>query len=729
MLATTYWAAGTQVTATDNNFTNNTSGLAIGYAATDVTVATITGNDFTGCDYGVTSTGPVADARRNWWGSGSGPSGGVADPTTAVVANGTGVQVSEHVRFDPWNGKSEIVNVPAAGNYSWPESGVSITFGTVPSGGGSVTVQRLLGMPPNPPYPAPPAGATYIPLWLMISSSMPNYSFSATVTVDVSDIAGFGAGSQIMYLNSITNSWVPVGGTYNAMAKTFTFTTTHFTPFAFVNTPATAFQLYLSSTAAAVNSGIYPNDAWALPPAPLPAGYPALPNDWGYTSTQTFDVYIVPEAGTEFGAADLTLEWDAAHLAYSAVSFDGSLFESGGNTLHASADHLGTNNRVRINASLQSPNNVTAVAGNYIAKLTLRTVKPGHSAITVIASDLRKYEGAGAPLGVYVTPHQADVRAYLGDVANIANDAAADGKIDFSDLNPWATAYWSGVPGYVGGMSYYKVKFDIGPTADHYVFSAPQVDGKIDFEDLIIFSIGYGLSANHQLPKQAVEQAEPVTVAIGDVKAGGGETRVPVMLEGTVNDLRGLSMAFSGSHGRLLGVEKGALLSGYETPVPVMYSERDGKVYVDLAIAGADVEALKSAGELVVLRFEGKASMGLTATDARTSTNAVLATKMRTPAVSDVPTEFALQQNYPNPFNPTTTVSCALPAPGEVRIAVFNVLGEQVASLVNGAQEAGYYTVQWNGTDNRGQQVTSGVYFLTMHAGEFTAMKKMMLVK
>ena len=60
---------------------------------------------------------------------------------------------------------------------------------------------------------------------------------------------------------------------------------------------------------------------------------------------------------------------------------------------------------------------------------------------------------------------------------------------------------------------------------------------------------------------------------------------------------------------------------------------------------------------------------------------------------------------------------------------MFNVLGEQVASLVNGAQEAGYYTVQWNGTDNRGQQVTSGVYFLTMHAGEFTAMKKMMLVK
>ncbi len=312
VLATTYFAAGTQVNATDNTFTNNTSGLAIGYDPTDVTVATITGNDFTGCEYGVTSTGPVADARRNWWGAGSGPSGGVADPTTAVVANGTGVQVSEHVRFDPWSGKSENVNVPSAGTYSWPESGVTITFGTVPSGGGSVTVQRLLGTPPNPPYPVPPAGATYIPLWLMLSSTMPNYSFSATVTVDVSDIAGFGAGSQVMYLNTVTNTWVPVGGTYNAMAKTFTFTTTHFTPFAFVNTPATAFHLYLSGTPAAVASGIYPNNTWNLP-ASLPAGYPVPhpANDWGYTSTQLFDVYIVPEAGTQFGAADLTLEWDA----------------------------------------------------------------------------------------------------------------------------------------------------------------------------------------------------------------------------------------------------------------------------------------------------------------------------------------------------------------------------------------------------------------------------------
>jgi hypothetical protein len=654
----------------------------------------------------------------------------VADPTTATLANGTGALVSEHVRFDPWTGKAEIVNVPAPGTYSWPVSDVTMVFGTVPPGGGTVTVQRLAGTPPNPPYPAPPAGATYIPLWLTLSSTMPNYSFSATITIDVSDVAGFGPASQIMYLNSISNTWVPVGGTYDDVAKTFTFTTTHFTPYAFVNTPATAFNLYVSSSTAAVAGGIYPNNTWAMP-SPLPAGYvggPRNTNDWGYTSTQTFDVYLVPQAGMSFGAADVTLEWDATMLDLSAVSFDGSIYGAG-NLLFATSDRLGTTNRVRINASLTSPNNVTTMAGNYIAKLTLRMLKPGHSAITVIASDLRQYVGAGAPLGLYVTPHQGDVRAYLGDIANAVDGTSADGIIDFRDMNPWATAYWSGVPGYVNGMTYYKVKFDIGPTADHYVYSLPQVDGKIDFEDLIIFSISYGLSANHQLPKQAAEQAEPVTVAIGDVKFGGGETRVPVMLEGGVADLRGLSLSFNGSHGRLLGVEKGQLLSGYETPVPVMSCERDGKVYVDFAIAGAKTEALQTAGEVLVLRFEGKASLNVTSADARTSNNTALATKLRAAVQSELPTEFALQQNYPNPFNPSTTVSYALPAASDVRIAVYNVLGEQVATLANGVQEAGFYTVQWNGVDSHGQHVTSGVYFLTMRAGEFTAMKKMMMVK
>lgn len=102
--------------------------------------------------------------------------------------------------------------------------------------------------------------------------------------------------------------------------------------------------------------------------------------------------------------------------------------------------------------------------------------------------------------------------------------------------------------------------------------------------------------------------------------------------------------------------------------------------------------------------------------------------------VSDVsggtlPKSFALRQNAPNPFNPTTVISYDLPKPGHVSLEVFNVLGQKVKTLVNGFQEAGSKDVIWDGTDNSGSAVASGIYFYRIGAGEFNATKKMMMLK
>jgi hypothetical protein len=99
-----------------------------------------------------------------------------------------------------------------------------------------------------------------------------------------------------------------------------------------------------------------------------------------------------------------------------------------------------------------------------------------------------------------------------------------------------------------------------------------------------------------------------------------------------------------------------------------------------------------------------------------------------------VPTEYALYQNYPNPFNPTTSIKLALPIDGEISVAIYNVLGQKVRSLLNEERKAGYHTVQWNGTDDNGVQVTSGVYFVRFAAhgaagAAFSDVKKLMLVK
>ncbi|UCE17418.1 MAG: choice-of-anchor D domain-containing protein [Gemmatimonadota bacterium] len=94
-----------------------------------------------------------------------------------------------------------------------------------------------------------------------------------------------------------------------------------------------------------------------------------------------------------------------------------------------------------------------------------------------------------------------------------------------------------------------------------------------------------------------------------------------------------------------------------------------------------------------------------------------------------MPEEYVLVQNYPNPFNPETTIEYRLPQVHEVSLEVFNVLGQHIRTLVNVKQEAGTYTVTWDGLDKDGLSVASGVYFYRLQAGEFFDTKSMLLLK
>ena len=95
-----------------------------------------------------------------------------------------------------------------------------------------------------------------------------------------------------------------------------------------------------------------------------------------------------------------------------------------------------------------------------------------------------------------------------------------------------------------------------------------------------------------------------------------------------------------------------------------------------------------------------------------------------------LPKTFALDQNYPNPFNPTTTIKYDVPKMSGVRITIYDILGREVRTLVsNGNVAPGHYSAVWNGLNNEGQQVSSGVYFYRMQAGSFIQMKKMLLLK
>jgi hypothetical protein len=93
------------------------------------------------------------------------------------------------------------------------------------------------------------------------------------------------------------------------------------------------------------------------------------------------------------------------------------------------------------------------------------------------------------------------------------------------------------------------------------------------------------------------------------------------------------------------------------------------------------------------------------------------------------PQEFVLQQNYPNPFNPATQIRYELPKAGHVVLAIFNSLGQEVRRLVDREQPVGYHLVTWNGRDQNGKPVPSGVYHYRLQIGDFVSTKKMIMAK
>jgi hypothetical protein len=98
--------------------------------------------------------------------------------------------------------------------------------------------------------------------------------------------------------------------------------------------------------------------------------------------------------------------------------------------------------------------------------------------------------------------------------------------------------------------------------------------------------------------------------------------------------------------------------------------------------------------------------------------------------VEGMPAEFTLEQNFPNPFNPTTNIRFSLPKSSVVSLVIYNMLGQKVASLIDGKEfNAGNYNYTWNGKDLSGKSLSSGIYFYQLNTKDFSVTRKMLLLK
>jgi hypothetical protein len=138
---------------------------------------------------------------------------------------------------------------------------------------------------------------------------------------------------------------------------------------------------------------------------------------------------------------------------------------------------------------------------------------------------------------------------------------------------------------------------------------------------------------------------------------------------------------------------------------PVTISVDGVNLNVEDAINGSFINSSVKSGENIVI-------------------NNSFINKLKISSSNITPTEYVLEQNYPNPFNPATTIKFAIPETGNVRLVIYNSLGQQVAELVNSTLEAGNYSYSWDAST-----VASGMYFYELNTNNFTSVKKMMLLK
>jgi len=147
-----------------------------------------------------------------------------------------------------------------------------------------------------------------------------------------------------------------------------------------------------------------------------------------------------------------------------------------------------------------------------------------------------------------------------------------------------------------------------------------------------------------------------------------------------------------------------------------------------LKLAMAGIEPLNE-GAIAVVNLALVNKEAVVTVEGSAKLNDYVDSPLQSVKVREIPTEFALSQNYPNPFNPTTSIKYSISQNANVQLIVYNMLGQVVKTLVNNEQEAGYYTIQWNGTNDFGGKVSSGIYIYRIVAGDFTKTIKMNFLK
>jgi hypothetical protein len=323
---------------------------------------------------------------------------------------------------------------------------------------------------------------------------------------------------------------------------------------------------------------------------------------------------------------------------------------------------------------------------------------------------------------------------WLGDVSDVWGSWGYDGEVDDDDILKLSDVYGTVNPVGVGEPNG-DAECDVGPTVhpDWHRLGLPLPDDAVEFEDLMVFAMNYGVVAAKVVPFLPEEyDASPLAVTLG--AADGSDVSVALRLEGNVSEIKGVSAVVSYDP-RELAFVSARLTDAMLSPIGDVFfwfGEEEGRVLIDVAVLGTGV-TIGGSGDLATLTFRsltGDYQLEVESARLRDVNNLDIDARLGDYASGgDLPTVFRLVQNAPNPFNPKTTVAYNVPRESEVTIRVYDVAGRRVRTLVDGVVEPGRHVAVWDGLNESGEAVGSGIYFCTMEAPDFHDSRKMTLLK
>jgi len=324
-----------------------------------------------------------------------------------------------------------------------------------------------------------------------------------------------------------------------------------------------------------------------------------------------------------------------------------------------------------------------------------------------------------------VSELRESISYWPGDV-----NATPDGFVTADDITLLGSVW-----GLTNASGSFVDTYDVGPSIGRLRRGRPTPDGRINIDDLMMFSMNY-MNTNYTAYPRSTNDSKPDPVRIDiEQEILGNELIVRLILSENNGLVKGLNIPLEiGSGLELQSVTAGTI---WNEESILLHTNEQGKV----ELSGSNlVDCIADNGLVATLSFKisgQNTELALKHMIARAFDNSdieIIDNPQDAPSGDEdpeiiIPAASFLGANYPNPFNPTTTIGFGLNESGNVKISVFNSRGQLVRTLVNGTMQAGMHNVVWNGMDDSNRPLGSGIYFIKMQTRNLEQTTRAIMVK